>query len=114
MNGNDEMVAIDTTQPSLPPPAQTGVSEISTEAPAPAANGSANGNGNGEHSHPPAVKSHKGVYGRASDFLSNTSNWQVGSVSRRHVSMELTMVRSLNPLFEVSTQDGDQNGGQMS
>jgi homocitrate synthase len=72
MNGTDEMVAIDTTQPSLPPPAQTGASTVSTEAPA-------NGNSaNGEHSHPPPVKSHKGVYGRASDFLSNTSNWQVG------------------------------------
>jgi homocitrate synthase len=77
-NGNDEMVAIDTTQPSLPPPAQTGVSEISTEAPS--TNGNTNGNGSlpeQQHSHPPAVKSHKGVYGRASDFLSNTSNWQV-------------------------------------
>ncbi|WWC87097.1 homocitrate synthase, cytosolic isozyme [Kwoniella dendrophila CBS 6074] len=26
---------------------------------------------------PPAVKSHKGLYGRASDFLSNTSNWSI-------------------------------------
>lgn len=76
-NGSDEMVAIDTTQPSLPPPAQTGASEVSTQA-----NGTANGHGtaNGVHSHPPDVKSHKvGVYGRASDFLSNTSNWQVSA-----------------------------------
>jgi homocitrate synthase len=82
MNGNDEMVAIDTNQPSLPPPAQTGASEISTDADAPVA-GTPNGLvSNGEHSHPPAVKSHKGVYGRASDFLSNTSNWQVCAYSR--------------------------------
>jgi len=73
MNGTDEMVPIDTTQPSLPPAAQTGASTVSNEAPPPA-NGLVS---NGEHSHPPAVKSHKGVYGRASDFLSNTSNWQV-------------------------------------
>nr|ACZ80657.1 putative homocitrate synthase [Cryptococcus depauperatus] len=26
---------------------------------------------------PPAVKSHRGLYGRASDFLSNTSNWKI-------------------------------------
>ena len=29
------------------------------------------------HGAPPPVKSHKGMYGRASDFLSNTSNWKV-------------------------------------
>ena len=77
VNGNEEMVAIDTNQPSLPPPAHTGASEVATDADAPVA-GTPNGLvSNGEHSHPPAVKSHKGVYGRASDFLSNTSNWQV-------------------------------------
>lgn len=59
-NGNgtshEDMVPVDTTNaPHIPPPpAQT----------------------NG-HSEPPPVKSHKGVYGRASDFLSNTSNWKV-------------------------------------
>ena len=57
---SDEMVAIETTAPALPPPtSQT----------------------NG-HSEPPSVKSHKkngaGSYSRASDFLSNTSNWKVG------------------------------------
>ena len=55
----EEMVAIETTAPALPPPtSQT----------------------NG-HSEPPSVKSHKkngaGSYSRASDFLSNTSNWKV-------------------------------------
>jgi len=78
MTGNEEMVAIDTNQPSLPPPAQTGASTVATDSDAPVA-GTPNGLvSNGEHSHPPPVKSHKGVYGRASDFLSNTSNWQVG------------------------------------
>jgi homocitrate synthase len=81
VNGNEEMVAIDTNQPSLPPPAQTGASTVATDSDAPAA-GTPNGLvSNGEHSHPPPVKSHKGVYGRASDFLSNTSNWQVSSLS---------------------------------
>lgn len=61
-NGHEEMVPIDTQQPSLPPPAQT----------------KPNGKAENGHSHPPAVQSHKGVYGRASDFLSNTSNWKVG------------------------------------
>ncbi|CAD6574559.1 MAG: Saccharopine dehydrogenase [Tremellales sp. Tagirdzhanova-0007] len=55
----EEMVAIETTAPALPPPtSQT----------------------NG-HSEPPSVKSHKkngaGSYSRASDFLSNTSNWKI-------------------------------------
>ena len=73
--GTDEMVAIDTTQPSLPPPQQTGASNVATQA-----NGATNGGydgANGNHSHPPEVKTHKGPYGRASDFLSNTSNWKV-------------------------------------
>lgn len=65
-NGKEEMVAIDTQQPSLPPPQQT----------------QPNGKAENGHSHPPAVKSHKGVYGRASDFLSNTSNWKVGHLHR--------------------------------
>ena len=60
-NGDEEMVAIDTNQPSLPPPQQT----------------QPNGKAENGHSHPPPVKSHKGVYGRASDFLSNTSNWKI-------------------------------------
>lgn len=55
---SDEMVPIETNAPPLPPP-------------------SFETNG---HSEPPTVKSHKGngAYGRASDFLSNTSNWKVG------------------------------------
>jgi homocitrate synthase len=48
------MVPIDTDDaPHIPPPAANGTSA------------------------PPPVKAHKGVYGRASDFLSNTSNWKV-------------------------------------
>ena len=77
-NGTDEMVAIDTTQPSLPPPQQTGASNVAAQAKG-ATNGGYDG-ANGNHSHPPEVKTHKGPYGRASDFLSNTSNWQVSTL----------------------------------
>lgn len=53
-NGNEEMVPIDTDDaPHIPPPASNGESV------------------------PPPVKSHKGLYARPSDFLSNTSNWKV-------------------------------------
>ena len=52
----DEMVPIDNSNtPHIPPPT----------------------NETNGKSEPPPVKSHKGVYGRASDFLSNTSNWKV-------------------------------------
>jgi hypothetical protein len=56
------MVLVDThetARPAIPPANQT------------APNGSSNG-----HSHPPTNKA-KGPYSRASDFLSNTSNWKV-------------------------------------
>jgi homocitrate synthase len=103
VNGNEEMVAIDTNQPSLPPPAQTGASTVATDSDAPAA-GTPNGLvSNGEHSHPPPVKSHKGVYGRASDFLSNTSNWQVSYTFRSIRRMSgANVFRLLNLPFEVS------------
>ncbi|WWD22141.1 homocitrate synthase, mitochondrial [Kwoniella shandongensis] len=65
-NGNgvaadEEMVAIDTTTP-----------HISSTS-----NGHAEAVNESSTQQPPAVKSHKGVYGRASDFLSNTSNWKI-------------------------------------
>jgi hypothetical protein len=53
--GKDEMVPIVNDGPHIPPPIQE-----------------TNG-----HSEPPKVKSHNQLYGRASDFLSNTSNWKV-------------------------------------
>jgi homocitrate synthase len=38
----------------------------------------------GAESQPPVVKSHKQGYKRASDFLSNTSNWKVGAILDYH------------------------------
>jgi hypothetical protein len=77
VEGKEEMVPIDTTQPSLPPPSQTGPAETNNANGKPSST-PANGDANG-HSHPPAVKSHKGLYNRPSDFLSNTSNWKVSA-----------------------------------
>ncbi|OCF39933.1 homocitrate synthase, mitochondrial [Kwoniella heveanensis CBS 569] len=57
----EEMVAIDTNTP-----------HISSSS-----NGQVNGVNEPTSQQPPAVASHKGLYGRASDFLSNTSNWKI-------------------------------------
>lgn len=53
---HEEMVPIETNAPALPEPSL---------------------NERNGHVDPPKVKSHKESYGRASDFLSNTSNWKV-------------------------------------
>ncbi|ODN96394.1 homocitrate synthase, mitochondrial [Cryptococcus wingfieldii CBS 7118] len=60
-NADQEMVAIDTTTPHI---SDTSASNVNST------NGTA-------AAQPPPVKAHKGVYGRASDFLSNTSNWKI-------------------------------------
>ena len=60
---DQDMVAIETNTP-----------HISTSS----AN-QVNGTTGTAEAQPPAVKTHKGLYGRASDFLSNTSNWKVSN-----------------------------------
>lgn len=63
-NGADqEMVAIETNTPHI---SSSSASQV-------------NGAVGTAQAQPPAVKTHKGLYGRASDFLSNTSNWKVSS-----------------------------------
>lgn len=63
-NGADqEMVAIETNTPHI---SSSSASQV-------------NGAAGTAQAQPPAVKTHKGLYGRASDFLSNTSNWKVSS-----------------------------------
>ncbi|EIW68752.1 hypothetical protein TREMEDRAFT_44559 [Tremella mesenterica DSM 1558] len=66
-NGTEEMVPIVTDAPALPP----SLNERTNGT-----NGVNGTNGTNGHSAPPSGK-HKGAYGRASDFLSNTSNWKV-------------------------------------
>ncbi|KIS02271.1 homocitrate synthase, mitochondrial [Cryptococcus deuterogattii 2001/935-1] len=61
-NGADqEMVAIETNTPHI---SSSSASQV-------------NGAVGTAQAQPPAVKTHKGLYGRASDFLSNTSNWKI-------------------------------------
>ena len=70
----DEMVPINTSsQPHIPESVPAG-----TNGTLPETNGHPQTNGDANHhSAPPKVKSHQAMYGRASDFLSNTSNWKV-------------------------------------
>lgn len=56
-NGQEDMVPIDNSNMPHLPPSTNETNGVSA---------------------PPPVKSHKGLYARPADFLSNTSNWQVG------------------------------------
>ncbi|UOH81039.1 homocitrate synthase, mitochondrial [Cryptococcus neoformans] len=58
---DQEMVAVETNTPHI---STSSASQV-------------NGTTGTAEAQPPAVKTHKGLYGRASDFLSNTSNWKI-------------------------------------
>ena len=79
-NGQEEMVPIDNSNTPHLPPSTNETNGVSA---------------------PPPVKSHKGLYARPADFLSNTSNWKV---SRDMLALRLRtrlIGRSSSQLSEV-------------